>query len=131
MKRSDANRTIAFPRATRDEVKAQRIIRPATARPDASLPVGSAMVIVSRAWGGGKGSICEIEVLSKGIGSGVRYLNAMAYFPVTRGSIVSYVRRADGSVEILSGGAGAGSTTNETTITNGNIYPAGWAVSGT
>lgn len=131
MRQPRDTRNAAFARATRDEVKDGRIIRPANQRIDTGIIVGSAMVVVARAWGGGKGAICEIEVLSNGIGSGIRYINAIAYYPATQGSIVSFCRRPDGSVEILAGGAGAGTgTTTTVTANNGNIYPSGWCVSG-
>lgn len=81
---------------------------------DTDLKNGSAMVLHAMALG--KGCVCDVEVLSQGQSSGIAYHDAVCHSSLLSvGSVVSFHRCPDGTIELIAGG---GSSTPATTTTN-------------
>lgn len=113
MRKGDFLRQVGTIKSTRDAVESLRRNPVSQHRTETGAQSGSCVVLSAVAWG--SGSLCEVEVLSGGQPSGLRYADAVCPGgALSQGAVVQFNRRADGTVELVSGGGG-GATTNNIT----------------
>lgn len=114
MRRADQVKQNGIITSTKRDVDTLKQNQSIHSKEDTSLSSGSCIVQDVTAYG--TGSICEVEVLSNGLACGLRYTDAICHSALlTMGSVVQFIKRPDGSIELVSGGGSAGPTTNNIT----------------
>jgi hypothetical protein len=92
--------------STRRRVEALEGNRPRLGLVDSEARHGMAVVVGAVTWCG-KGTLCDIEILSNERPSGITYHDAICRESLlVAGAIVSWQRSDNGSIEIVAGGGG-------------------------